>query len=228
MTTDNPTALLVDDEIAIRRMVRIALESQDWRVIEADSVRSASVEAAMTRPDVILLDLGLPDGEGLDVVRTVRSWSDVPIIVITARDAEHEKIALLDAGADDYITKPFSIPELLARMRAHVRRRARTETQADIVIGSLTIDLAGHVVMRDGERIHLTATEFAVLRVLASNAGRVVTNHHILRSVWGPGAQEEMQYVRVYIAALRKKLEADPDRPLIIRTEIGVGYRMVP
>ncbi len=228
MTTDSPTALLVDDEVAIRRMVRIALESQDWRVIEAGSVRSASVEAAMTRPDVILLDLGLPDGEGLDVVRTVRSWSDVPIIVITARDAEHEKIALLDAGADDYITKPFSIPELLARMRAHVRRRARTETQADVVIGPLSIDLAGHVVMRDGERIHLTATEFAVLRVLASNAGRVVTNHHILRSVWGPGAQEEMQYVRVYIAALRKKLEVDPDRPLIIRTEIGVGYRMVP
>jgi len=228
MTMDSPTALLVDDEIAIRRMVRIALESQDWRVIEAGSVRSASVEAAMTRPDVILLDLGLPDGEGLDVVRTVRSWSDVPIIVITARDAEHEKVALLDAGADDYITKPFSIPELLARMRAHVRRRTRTETQADVVIGSLTIDLAGHVVMRDGERIHLTATEFAVLRVLASNAGRVVTNHHILRSVWGPGAQEEMQYVRVYVAALRKKLEVDPDRPLIIRTEIGVGYRMVP
>lgn len=228
MTMDSPTALLVDDEIAIRRMVRIALESQDWRVIEAGSVRSASVEAAMTRPDVILLDLGLPDGEGLDVVRTVRSWSDVPIIVITARDAEHEKVALLDAGADDYITKPFSIPELLARMRAHVRRRTRTETQADVVIGPLTIDLAGHVVMRDGERIHLTATEFAVLRVLASNAGRVVTNHHILRSVWGPGAQEEMQYVRVYVAALRKKLEVDPDRPLIIRTEIGVGYRMVP
>ncbi|MBN9399095.1 MAG: response regulator ['Candidatus Kapabacteria' thiocyanatum] len=228
MTTDSPTALLVDDEVAIRRMIRIALESQDWRVIEAGSVRSASVEAAMTRPDVILLDLGLPDGEGVDVVRTVRSWSDVPIIVITARDAEHEKVALLDAGADDYITKPFSIPELLARMRAHVRRRARTETQADVVIGPLSIDLAGHVVMRDGERIHLTATEFAVLRVLASNAGRVVTNHHILRSVWGPGAQEEMQYVRVYIAALRKKLEVDPDRPLIIRTEIGVGYRMVP
>lgn len=215
------TVLVVDDEPAIRRMIRIACEAAGHRVVEADSVRQATVEAAMARPDVILLDLGLPDGDGVAVVRSVRSWSTVPIVVISARDADHAKIDLLDAGADDYVTKPFSMPELLARIRAMLRR-AVTVDDPVVVVGRIRIDLVGHTVWRDDSAIHCTATEFALLRILASHLGRVVTHGQLLREVWGPGALDAPQYLRVHVAALRKKLG-----DAVIRTETGVGYRLV-
>ncbi|HEY4319562.1 MAG TPA: response regulator [Gemmatimonadales bacterium] len=226
-TTGRPvTVLVIDDELAIRRALRHGLEPA--HIIEASTGREGIDLVASARPDLVILDLGLPDTTGIDVCRELRQWSHTPILVLSARQADGEKVALLDAGADDYLTKPFSTAELQARARALLRRGAITEAKGDpcIVIGALSLDLTARVFSRDGERIHLTPIEWELLRVLMIHAGRTMTHQHLFREVWaGRQFGDAQQYLRVYIAHLRRKIEADPLRPRYIVTEPGVGYR---
>jgi two-component system KDP operon response regulator KdpE len=224
--SEGPVALIIDDELAIRRFLRIGLEASGYRVREAASGQAGLQDAAMARPDVIILDLGLPDLDGLEVLRRLREWSRAPVIVLTVRDAEEDKIALLDAGADDYLTKPFLVGELLARLRAAMRRAQTAGDSPLIQAGPLTIDLSRRAVSVGDRPVKLTATEYALLRALAQQAGRVLTHRQLLREVWGPAYETEVQYLRVYIAMLRRKLEADPADPRILLTESGVGYRL--
>ncbi len=222
-----PLALVVEDEAPLRSFLRTALAAHGYRVLEAATLGEAMMAVTTANPEVVLLDLGLPDGSGLDLVRRVREWGTLPIVVISARGREQDKIEALDAGADDYLTKPFGTGELLARLRVALRHAGPATPAAQVVeVGPLRIDLARRQVLRDGVEVHLTATEFRLLALLARNVGRVLTHTQILREVWGPNSSEHTHYVRVYMAELRRKLEDDPARPRWLVTEIGVGYRL--
>jgi two-component system KDP operon response regulator KdpE len=222
------TVLVIEDEPQIRRVVRHALADDGVRVLEAETGREGIDLAAAERPWLVVLDLGLPDTTGLTVCREIRKWAIMPIIVLSARHSEAEKVALLEAGADDYVTKPFSPAELRARVNAQLRRARLSETggaPAVIQVNGVEIDPGARVVRREGTEVHLTSTEWDVLRVLLSNAGRTLTHQQIFRAVWPGSAGDPQQYLRVYVARLRRKLEADPIRPRLILTEMGVGYR---
>jgi len=222
------TLLVVDDEPQIRRVVRNTLGAEFARVIEASTGSAAIDLAAAERPDFVVLDVGLPDGSGIAVCRELRKWLDAPILVLSARHEDGEKVALLDAGADDYVTKPFSPDELKARVRAHLRRirGADRGTDARVVRGDLVIDLDARVVRRGGADVHLTPREWDLLRALLSHAGRTLTHRQLFTAVWGNGSGDAQQYLRVHVAALRRKLEPDPVHPHLIHTEPGVGYRL--
>jgi two-component system KDP operon response regulator KdpE len=219
--------LIVDDEPPILRFLKASLTANDYEVIEATTGKDAIKRATAEAPDVILLDLGLPDMDGKEVVRILREGSPIPIIVVSARAREAEKIEALDLGADDYVNKPFGIGELLARLRAALRHSVSREAPAPVVhIGPLMVDLVKRLVTRHGERLSLTRKEYDLLAVLVANAGKVVTHRQILQAVWGPAHVEDAAYLRVYIGQLRRKLEPDPDATQFIETEIGVGYRL--
>lgn len=222
----NRVALIIDDEKQIRRLLRLALESADYNVFEAETGKTGLEEIAYRRPDVVLLDLGLPDIDGVKVLRHLREWSDVPVLILSVRDEPEEKVAALDGGADDYVTKPFDTAELLARIRA-AQRRSLTETGEPVFkSGPLCVDFAARQVKLNGVEIKLTPTEYSLLRVLLQNAGKVVTHRQLLRTVWGEKAESQAQYLRVYVTHLRKKLEADTNAPALIKTEVGIGYRL--
>lgn len=221
-----PTALVIDDEPQIRRLLRLTLESENYRVLESDHGQHGLVEVAKARPDVVILDLGLPDLDGLEVLRRIREWSQVPVLILSVRDHEEEKIQALDLGADDYVNKPFAAGELLARLRAILRRVAELEKKEPIFkSGSLEVDLPQHQVFVKKQEVKLTATEFALLRLLVQHAGKIVTQKQLLREVWGPNSEEQSQYLRVYFTHLRKKI--DPDNEGLIETEPRVGYRLI-
>ncbi len=223
-----PCALVIDDEVQIRRLLRVALEGAGYAVHEAETGQLGLQAVALVRPDVILLDLGLPDLDGLSVLRRLREWSQTPVVILTVRDAEEDKVGALDAGADDYVTKPFSTGELLARLRAAQRRAHPHDEVAVFEKGGLVIDLSAHTVRRDGVEVHFTGTEWALIALFLRHAGRVLTHRQILREVWGPNAEEHRQYLRVYVSQLRRKIEADPSRPALLINEPGIGYRFVP
>lgn len=225
--SDAPPVLVVDDELSIRRFLRISLETNSYRVYEAETGTAALAAAAQVRPEVIILDMNLPDMEGVEVLRRLREWTSTPVIILSVRDADRDKVAALDAGADDYLTKPFSTEELLARMRV-ARRHAQPATSEPVLMfGEVQIDLGRRVVTRNGEPVKLTPTEYALLRLLVQHAGRVLTHRQILKEVWGPQYVDETHYLRVYFGQLRQKLEANPAIPRLIITEPGVGYRLV-
>jgi two-component system KDP operon response regulator KdpE len=224
--SDGPQALIIDDEAQIRRFLRISLEANGYRVHEARTGQEGLMEAATLRPDIVILDLGLPDTDGLSVLKRLREWSKVPVIILSVRNAETEKIAALDAGADDYLTKPFSVGELLARIRVARRHALPAQEETLFSVGPLSVDLTRRHVTHNGEPVKLTPTEYALLRLLVENAGKVLTHRQLLREVWGPEYVDETHYLRVYMAQLRQKLETDPARPRILLTEPGVGYRL--
>ncbi len=229
MSEPVPVALLVEDDRQIRRFVRSALEGEGWRVFEAETLRQGLVDAGTRKPDLVVVDLGLPDGDGVDLIRELRGWSQVPVIVLSARSDENDKVRALDAGADDYIEKPFGVAELLARVRANLRRlRAAADGEAGAAMrfGDVEIDLATRTVTKAGVKVHLTPIEYRLLAVLVANAGRVLTHRHLLREVWGPSHVEHNHYLRVFMANLRHKLESDPAQPTMLLTETGVGYRL--
>ena len=230
----SPVAIVIEDEPQIRRFVRAALEGEGWQVHEADTLKRGLTEAGTRKPDLLVLDLGLPDGDGVDLIRDVRGWSAVPIIVLSARSDEADKIAALDAGADDYLTKPFGVGELLARVRANARRPRATAGEGaaggeDVVFcfGEVALDRAARLVRRNGIEVHLTPIEYRLLQVLVAHAGRVLTHRQLLREVWGPSHGEQSHYLRIYMGHLRQKLEADPAQPRHLLTETAVGYRLV-
>ena len=218
--------LVVDDEAAIRRFLHTALSTHGYRVYEAGTAKEGLARIIDDRPDLVILDLGLPDGDGVDVTRQVREWSQVPIIILSVREAETEKVAALDAGADDYLTKPFGLSELLARIRVAMRRQVREATEPVVRAGELTVDLARRAVTVSSEPVSLTPTEYALLRVLALHSGRVLTHKQLLREVWGVGYEAELHMLRVNMSNLRRKIEPDSTRPIYIQTEPGVGYRL--
>jgi len=220
--------LVIEDEVAMRRFLSAALSSHGFKVIEAGTIAQALALATESRPAAILLDLGLPDGDGLELLRKLREWSTTPVIVLSARDREDDKVQALDAGADDYLTKPFGVSELLARIRVALRHaRGQTVTEDPVLaIGPIRIDQARHEVTLDGTLVHLTPIEFRLLAFLARHAGKVLTHRQLLHEVWGPRSTQHTQYLRVHMAALRKKLEPDPARPRWLTTEPGVGYRL--
>jgi two-component system KDP operon response regulator KdpE len=221
-----PVVLVIDDEVQIRRLLRVTLEANGYRVLDAATGSDGIVEAAQRKPDAVVLDLGLPDLDGLTVLKRLREWSRVPVLVLTVRDADDEKVAALDSGADDYVTKPFSTAELLARLRVALRHAQPQPENAVFRSGDLEVDLSSRRIAVRGKEVKLTPTEYSFLRLLVRNAGRVVTQRQILTEVWGPNAVEQTHYLRVYAAHLREKLEADPARPELILTEPGVGYRL--
>jgi two-component system KDP operon response regulator KdpE len=224
-----PLVLIVDDEPQMRRFLRPALEGQGYRVVEAATASEGIGLASSHNPDLILLDLGLPDADGMEVTRRLREWSAAPIVVVSARGDESDKVLALDAGADDYLTKPFSMAELLARLRVAQRRtsvRAGEATEPVFEIEGLRVDLARRQVFREGQPVHLTPLEYKLLSTLLRHAGRVITHRQLLKEVWGPNAVNETQYLRVYMTQLRHKLEKDPARPALLLTETGVGYRL--
>jgi two-component system KDP operon response regulator KdpE len=234
MSSSAPIVLIIEDEAQIRRFVRTVLEAEGWQVFEAATKQRGLIEAGTRQPTLIVLDLGLPDGDGVDLIRDVRAWSQVPIVVLSARTDEADKIVALDAGADDYLAKPFGTGELLARLRANLRRnRAATagagESPADPVFrfGDVEIDRNARVVRKAGQEVHLTPTEYRLLGVLIGNAGRVMTHRQLLREVWGPSSTGQSHYLRIYMGHLRQKLEADPAQPRHLLTETAVGYRLV-
>jgi len=222
-----PLALVVDDEVQIRRLLRVCLEADGYRVHEAASGQEAITEAAQRKPDVVLLDLGLPDMEGVEVLKRLREWSRVPVVVLSVRDREEDKIAALDHGADDYVTKPFSTGELLARLRVARRHADPAPAVSVFHSGALEVDLTARLVRLEGKEVKLTATEYSLLRLFVQHAGKVLTHRQILKEVWGPGYVEQTHYLRVYIAHLREKLESDASKPRLITTEPGVGYRLL-
>ena len=223
------TILIIEDEKEIRRFVRMALQAEGLEVHEADTFHRGLVDAGTRRPDLIVLDLGLPDGDGIDLIRDVRNWSPVPIIVLSARGAESDKILALDTGADDYLVKPFGTGELLARVRALLRRQAKdAENNSVFSFGEVRIDVERRVVERNGAPLHLTPLEYRLLGHLIANAGKVLTHRQLLKAVWGPAAAEQNHYLRVFMANLRQKLEDEPAQPRHLITETGVGYRLLP
>ena len=221
--TSKLKVLVIDDEPAIRRLLRISLEAEGYSIIEAPNGKVGLAVVASQRPDLIILDLGLPDLSGLDVTKRLREWAATPVIVLTVRDDESEKVALLDAGADDYLTKPFSVPELLARIRTAIRHTQEVPTEPIVVLGRLEIDFSEHSVKLDRKPIKLTNREYDILKLLVKHAGKVVTQGYLLKEIWGPHAVSETQYLRVFVGQLRKKLESDPSRPKLIKTEAGIG-----
>jgi two-component system KDP operon response regulator KdpE len=227
--SQQPHVLVIDDEPQILRAVRTILAAKQFRVTTAARGEEGLTLAAAEAPDLIILDLSLPDLDGIEVCRRLREWTQVPIIVLSVRDTEKDKVAALDRGADDYLTKPFGIEELLARIRVALRHSAQSKGSGESIIrsGPMEIDLAEYRVTRNGVEVRLTATEFKLLAHLAANAGRVLTHHAILSSVWGPEYAEHVEYLRVYMRQLRKKLEADPDHPQVLITEPGIGYRFI-
>jgi two-component system KDP operon response regulator KdpE len=228
MSGPTRVALLIEDEEQIRRFVRTALEAEGWSVHETGTAKQGLVDAGTRKPDLLILDLGLPDGDGVDVLRELRGWSSVPVIVLSARADETDKIEALDAGADDYLTKPFGVRELLARVRATLRRRHQPTPSPVFRFGDVEVDLEARAVKRKGADVHLTPVEFRLLALLIANAGKVLTHRHILREVWGPPGVEHHHYARVYMGHLRRKLEDDPAQPRHLLTETAVGYRLVP
>jgi two-component system KDP operon response regulator KdpE len=232
-----PVAILIEDEPQIRRFVRLALEAEGWTVHEADTSKRGLLDAGTRKPDLLVVDLGLPDGDGLDLIRDVRTWSNVPIVVLSARVDEKDKIAALDAGADDYLTKPFGVGELLARVRANLRRprvgpddsgtRAHGEDDPTFSFGEVEVDRQARIVRRKGEEVHLTPIEYRLLMSLMTNAGRVMTHRQLLKEVWGPSHAQQSHYLRIYMGHLRQKLEADPAQPEHLLTETAVGYRLL-
>jgi two-component system, OmpR family, KDP operon response regulator KdpE len=229
VTGPAPTVLVIEDEPQMRRFLRSALEGHGYKVVEVGTAREGLAQVAGRNPDVILLDLGLPDADGIDVTRRLREWAATPVIVISARGLETDKVGALDAGADDYLTKPFGVGELLARIRVALRHASRSsDDPADPVFtqGELTVDLARRQVFVAGAEVHLTPTEYKLLTLLVRHAGKVVTQRHALREVWGPNYATQTHYLRVYMAQLRHKLEREPARPRLLLTEPGVGYRL--
>lgn len=219
--------LIVDDEAAILRFLKPALEANDYAVTAAGTVTDGIRRIASDLPDVVVLDLGLPDGDGKDVIRQVRQWSDVPIVVLSAREREAEKVEALDLGADDFVNKPFGVGELMARLRTALRHRGQPGAASGVLkVGSIEIDIAHHRVTRNGAAVKLTPREFELLVCLARHPGKVMTHRQLLTAVWGPAQAAETQYLRVYVGHLRQKIEDDPDDPKIILTELGIGYRM--
>jgi two-component system KDP operon response regulator KdpE len=226
---EEPLLLVVEDEVPMRRFLRVSLASRGFRVLEAASAKEALALASGHNPDLVILDLGLPDGDGLELTRTLREWTVTPIIVVSARGREDDKVSALDAGADDYLTKPFGVGELLARIRVglrHASQRAAGASEPQLTVGPLSIDLARRRVERDGHEVRLTPIEFKLLSLLARNAGRVLTHRQILVEVWGPAHASQAHTLRVHMADLRKKIEPEPARPRLLLTEQGVGYRM--
>ncbi len=229
MSELRPSILVVEDEADIRRFVRLSLESEGYDVFEADTIKRGLIDAGTRRPELVVLDLGLPDGDGVDFIRDLRGWSQVPVIVLSARSGENAKISALDAGADDYLVKPFGAGELMARVRAQLRRHSQQTQAGEPVIrfGDVSIDLARRVVERNQQQLHLTPIEYRLLTHLATQPDRVITYRQLLKAVWGPGHMEDIHYVRVHMANLRKKIEASPSMPRHLITEGGIGYRFV-
>jgi two-component system KDP operon response regulator KdpE len=230
MSKVRSTILLIEDDPSLRRFLRVTLENQDYKVLEATRGEEGLRHASVGQPDVVLLDLGLPDLDGIEVTTRLRQWTAIPIIVISARGREQDKIAALDAGADDYLTKPFGVGELMARLRVALRHRAMANPdtgEAIFSVGLLHVDLSRREATRDGTPVRLTPNEFRLLSVLVKNAGRVLTHRQLLREVWGPGSAQDTHYLRVYMNQLRQKLEADPSQPKYLITEPGVGYRLL-
>jgi len=225
--TIKPTVLVIDDELQIRRLLRVCLDANGYRVLEAPTGQEGLAEAAQHRPDVVVLDLGLPDLDGVMVLKRLREWSKVPVVVLSVRDREEDKVKALDNGADDYLTKPFGTAELLARLRVAMRHGQPPSDSAVFHSGRLEVDLTARLVKVEGRDVRLTATEYALLRLLVQHAGKVMTHQQILREVWGPDYVDQTQYLRVYMAHLREKLEAEPSKPSLLLTEPGVGYRLV-
>ena len=230
MNAPSPKVLLIEDEKQIRRFVRVAVEEEGCQVSEAETVAQGLIDAGLRKPDLLILDLGLPDGNGIDLIRDLRGWSDVPVLILSARAQENDKIDALDAGADDYLTKPFSVGELRARVRALLRRRGRSGEAAVPVVefGNVAVDLSRRVVLRDGAEVHLTPIEYRLLATLLGHPGKVLTQRNLLREIWGPSYVESSHYLRVYVGHLRQKLENDPTQPKHFLTETGVGYRFQP
>ncbi|RON57871.1 response regulator [Pseudomonas frederiksbergensis] len=229
MTESVPHVLIIEDEKEIRRFVRMALQAEGLEVHEADTFHRGLIDAGTRRPDLIILDLGLPDGDGIDLIRDVRSWSPVPIIVLSARGAESDKILALDTGADDYLVKPFGTGELLARVRALLRRQAKdADNNSVLSFGDVRIDIERRVVERSGAPLHLTPLEYRLLVHLCSHPNRVLTHLQLLKAVWGPSHTTDTPYLRVFMGGLRKKVEVDPSQPRHLVTETGVGYRFIP
>ena len=222
------SVLIVEDEQTIRRFLRTALEAEGLRVFDAQTLQRGLLEAATRKPDLVILDLGLPDGDGIDFIRDFRQWSATPVIVLSARSEEHDKIAALDAGADDYLSKPFGIGELQARLRVALRRHASSQPNDPVVTFSdVQVDLAARRIVRSGEEVHLTPIEFRLLAELLNNPGKVLTQRQLLNHVWGPNAVEHSHYLRIYMGHIRQKLEVDPARPRHFLTETGIGYRFM-
>lgn len=226
-SSDTKDILIIDDEVQIRRLLRLTLEAAGYAVREAATGRLGLDEIAHRAPDAVVLDMGLPDLSGLDVLRSLREWSRIPVLVLTVLAAETDKVAALDAGADDYLTKPFGSAELTARMRAILRRAPTEAEQALVEFGDIVVDFAARTVQRASTDVKLTPKEYALLRLLILHRGKVITHRQILRELWGPKAEENTHYLRVHMTHLRQKLEADPHRPRHLRTESGIGYRLV-
>ena len=219
------SVLIIDDELQIRRLLRVTLESVDYIVHEAETGESGLAEIAFRRPDVVILDLGLPDLGGIEVLKRLREWSETPVVILSVRDDEEEKVRALDAGADDYVTKPFSAAELMARLRV-AQRKAKPPNEVQIFsFGKLVVDLVARIVSLNGDIIKLTATEYSLLSLFVRHSGRILTHRQILREIWGPKSEEHRQYLRVYVTNLRQKIEANPKDPKLILTEPGIGYR---
>lgn len=227
MTSERPVVVVIEDEPQIRRFLRTSLDTQGFTVHEAETGRQGLVECATRRPEIVILDLGLPDMDGVGVIRELREWSEVPVVVLSARSQETDKVAALEAGADDYVVKPFGMGELVARLRVALRHSAAVGAEAQSVFraGELEVDLVNRRVRRAGADVHLTPTEYRLLVVLVKHPGKVLTQRFLLKEVWGPGYAESAHYLRIYMANLRKKLEADPAQPRHLLTETGVGYR---
>lgn len=229
MSDAGPKILVVEDEQEIRRFLRVSLSHSGYRLVETASAKDAVLQAATQQPDLMILDIGLPDGDGFEVIREVRQWSTMPIVVLSARGQEQDKVRALDEGADDYLTKPFAVGELLARLRVALRHSSQASTSggsALFELGELHVDVAARQVRLRGQEVHLTPTEFRLLTTLVKHAGKVVTHRQLLKEVWGPDSVHETQYLRVYMAALRQKIEPDSSRPRYLLTEPGVGYRL--
>lgn len=218
--------LIIDDEIEIRRLLKVGLAAHGFDSVEAATAKEGIYEAVTARPDVIILDMGLPDQSGLEVLKQIREWSRVPVIVLSVRGQERDKVGALDVGADDYLTKPFSISELMARIRVALRHQANQKDEPIIQIDDLHIDLSRRLVKIGATEIHLTPIEYDLLKILASNAGKVITHYQLINSVWGTEGEDRSQYLRIYISQLRKKIETDPSQPNLVLTEPGVGYRL--